>query len=277
MALTSPEPIGVWWKGKVKLEGRKIVPIDKNPYNPFEYYFPAGVRTPKNEGTRSLPYLFLQVDASDSEEILSFCEQYGVLGDFSLDGWKALARIITGSLPNRQEKPSHGAYEKLMAEGLRERSTSLLDGLPPLASALARPMTTFQFQRAQRDLQETVEWLRKAEESQGNKTNREARQKVELRFRAKLAMLRPYVAWDRELSGWVTGWDAGSLESLLYLMLLYDCQGGGQIKACPWCKKVYMADRPKMTYCSPACGNNYRVTKHRRKQHGTIKGRKEKS
>lgn len=271
MALTSPEPVGVWWRGKVMREGDLIVPVERKSYNPFEYYFPAGVRTPKNESTRSLPYLFLKVDASDSGAILAFCERYGVLGECDLDGWKAYSGNITNILISTMEKPSQGAYDRLMADAWRKYIANLVAGLPPLPSALSRPMTTDQFHKAQRDLQETVDWMRTAEESSGSKANREARQKVELRFRAKLVMLRPYVAWSQEESGWVTGWDAGSLESLLYLMLLYDRQGRGHIKKCPWCKTVFMADRPKMRFCKTECGISFRVAKFREKNSGKTK------
>lgn len=271
MALTSPEPIGVWWRGKVKLEGEQIVPVEKNPYNPFQYYFPAGARTPKDDGTRSLPYLFLQVNAGDVREVAKFSEQYGVLGELSPDTWKDYASRSGEALWSTSRKPAN-AYDRLFLERDRQRYISMLAGLPPLSN-LSRPMHVTQFRLAQEQLQETIELIHKAEKHAASTASKEARNKVLWRFREKLTMLRPSVAWDTNKEEWATGWDAGSLETFLYLMLLYDRQGRGQIKRCPWCKEYFMADRPKMAYCSPTHGINFRVAKHRQDK---IRKRKEK-
>ena len=261
MSLTSPEPVAVWWRGKVKLEGAMIVPVDRRPYNPFQYYFPASTRTPKDEGTRSLPYLFLQVNAFDKRAVLKFCKQYGVLGEFSPDGWKVWGNRVYEAIRGKQ-RSGVSPFERLDMELSLRPIDDRIAGVPPL-SVLARPMTTTRFQFAQDQLQETIEWLEEAASKQPSKTKKKAQVRVQWRFREKLGMMRPYATWDKNQQSWVTGWDAGSLESLLYLMLLYDCQGRGHIKTCPWCKKVFMGDRPKMKYCSNKCGTNARVYKHR--------------
>ena len=275
MALTSPRPVSVWWRGEVRLQKERVVPIERRPYNPFEYYFPAGLRNPKDEGTRSLYQLFLKVNAADKEAVLKFCEEYGVLGEFQFKGWKdhevRMGEVLTG----QYKRESSNAFARLHAKLQRPRLGKQLAGLPPQPIALVRPMTIRQFEIAQQQLQKTIEWLEEATGGLDLKTRQEDQKRVLWRFREKFYMLRPYVEWDSTQDGWATGWDAGSLESLLYLMLLYDCQGQGRIEVCPNCKTVFMADRPKMRYCSDRCGVNFRVKKHRRLKHSKGKPQKE--
>jgi hypothetical protein len=258
MALTSPESVGVWWRGILKIEGDRIIPIKKEAYNPFEYYFPAGMRNPKDETTRSLPYQFLGVNASVVKDVYSFCERFGVLGEFSLNGWKHYASTIERAFANPRVKAGglKGLFESEKGRGI------LMAGAPPL-SILACPMTIGDFRFAQKQLQETIEWIGVAKNSRNTGARRKAQKKVQWRFREKLSMLRPYASWNLEEEQWTTGWEAGSLESLLYLMLLYDCQGRGHVRKCPWCKKMFMATRPKQKYHNSLCGNNARVYKHR--------------
>lgn len=268
--MVSPSPIAVWWRGKVKKRGDQIVPLQKEPYNPFLHYSPAGVRTPKDEETRSLPYRFLQVDSSSEGAVLAFVERYGVLGDSSHESWSQWAK--------EAYRTAFQPYERMMIKKDLPTIEEEIAGLSPLR-ALVRPMPFTEFKSVQSELQETIEWMRQLQENRSRPNSRILEVKIRRRFRYKLAMVRPYADWKRKDGTWQTGWDAGSLESLLYLMVLYDAQGRGEIRVCPWCKKTYMADRPKMKYCSDKCGGALRVDRHRypeRYHHKTTSHRKEK-
>ena len=267
MAPTSPRPISIWWRGKVRLEKDQIIPVERQPYNPFEYFFPAGLRNPKDEGTRSLPYLFLQVDAAAPRAVLTFCEQYGVLGDASQEGWRPWAQEIY--------TVAFSDIERRVIKTLKPEIHQGIAGIPAIRS-LARPMPLAAFRRAQSELQQTLEWMRAFQEGEQGREGLGASGTLRRRIAEKLSMVRPYADWNAERQKWTTGWDAGSLESLLYLMLLYDCQGKGRIAECPNCKNAFMADKPKMKYCSGGCGGNFRVKKHRERNRRKMKSRKEK-
>jgi len=91
----------------------------------------------------------------------------------------------------------------------------------------------------------------------------------------KLSAVRPRLTWNPQNLQWETGWDIGSLEAAMYLMLLFDIQGRGHILRCPWCNAVFLGDHPRTEYCSPRCQNNAKVARHRaNKQTGTVKGHK---
>ncbi len=274
MILISPRPVSIWWRGKVKVEGDRIVPVARRPYNPFEFYFSDDERTRKDESTRSLPYRFLQVKSSDVGAVVKFCEEYGVLGEFSLEGWRAWEKRIVEALTRKnRNRGGNSPFDKLQEEINLRKLEDRVAGIQPL-SVLARSMSIDQFQRAQEQLLETIRWIREGEKSRTSRAGKEALAKVRLRFGEKLAMVRPSVSWDQKLERWVTGWDAGSLESLLYLMLFYDRQGPGEIKFCPVCENVFKADL-KTTYCSEKCGVRYRVAKHRKRKRYKSDSRKE--
>ena len=82
----------------------------------------------------------------------------------------------------------------------------------------------------------------------------------------KLSAVRPRLNWNEQTLQWETGWDVGSLEGAMYLMVFFDIQGRGHILKCPWCKKVFLGDHPRTEYCSRPCQNNAKVARHRAKQ-----------
>lgn len=258
MRLESPQPIARWWRGKVSLKGDCVVPGKRRPYDPFTHYYPAGFRTRKREETRSLPYRFLDVDGNNPRAVSEFCEKYGVLGLSDWKGWSEYGKEV-------QQAVEPSPFQRLSAPPEARAMRDLLFGAPPL-SVLARPMTLSKFKTAQRQLQETIDWMKESEKGATPKIRLAAQHKVELRFSEKLSLVRPAVVWDSKEKKMMTSWHALSLESLLYLMLLYDCQGRGRVLVCPWCKKAFVKDSPKVKWCSPQCGISARVAKCRAKQ-----------
>ena len=79
-------------------------------------------------------------------------------------------------------------------------------------------------------------------------------------------MIRPRPLWDVVKDQWVTIWDVGTLEAAMYLMLLFDIQGRGQILTCPRCRKVFVADRARTQFCSNPCQNAAKVQRFRARQ-----------
>ena len=82
---------------------------------------------------------------------------------------------------------------------------------------------------------------------------------------SRLSMIRPRPIWDVVKDQWVTTWDVGTLEVAMYLMLLFDIQGRGQILTCPRCRKVFVADL-LARICSNLCQNAAKVQRFRARQ-----------
>ena len=80
---------GIWYRSAVKLEKVKryqCLPAEDSivavppfePYNPFDWYHSS---SEIRQGKKSLYLEFLEVDANHPEEVASFCQRFGVLGD----------------------------------------------------------------------------------------------------------------------------------------------------------------------------------------------------
>ena len=72
---------GTWYRSELEELKRKdmIVPVPPfESYNPFDWYYSA---SDVRQGERSLYLEFLAVDSDKPEEVLNFCERFGVLGD----------------------------------------------------------------------------------------------------------------------------------------------------------------------------------------------------
>ena len=140
-------------------------------------------------------------------------------------------------------------------------------------------MTLDDFRRARWELAEAIELAQRASGQQpagpldpdddvgvSHLSLKEIRQRASFTMAAGLAMLRPRPIWDVVTDQWITIWDVGTLEAALYLMLLFDIQGRGQVLTCPRCRKIFVADRSRTQFCSNPCQNAAKVQRFRARQ-----------
>lgn len=292
----------IWWRSTIKREGDKFVPTPPfHPYDPFEHYWPQGRAT---RGERSLLYLFLDVDSNNPDQILSFTQRFGVLGDTHKSGWsyllpkdqnRKLKRHLGRSL-NRLPSEMRG----IMLQGFEDLIGVKILGAPP-EPVLCEPMTIEAFRHAQDLVQLIVEslyvrpkknipapppgWIPSFAVEDDRADLRRIREDVILEnapeaisnlLSHKLSGVRPRLTWNPHSLQWETAWDVGSLEAAIYLMLLFDMQGRGHILKCPWCNAVFLGDHPRTEYCSRRCQNSAKVARHRaNKSTGSKKGNKQ--
>jgi hypothetical protein len=247
----------IWWVPKdVEVSNGKVFPIEPfRRYDPFDDYYPKGIQT-TTRSTRSLCYEFLDVDANDMTRILDFCRQYGVLGAVDQPGWMSWMLKVTGkqSFLEDSEMDDNYAFPKLHEQNLTGELSRKVAGLRPDHS-LCTPMELYDFRKAQEQLRETASWFEKPKRFEDA---------LEVRFRWKLSMVRPTPR--RAAKTWVMDWEVGSLEAVMYLMLLFDASGGGSIRHCRHCQRPFLSTRSQGLYCSEPCQNTHKVTAYRERQ-----------
>lgn len=269
MSTLFPSHSSIWWQSAIKVDGERFIPQPPfTPYNPFDWYFPIERATREQQ---SLPYRFLDVDGDDTQAVARFCERFGVLGDFRNVGWgqwataiNPLASTITEGLPpaQAQEALSKSNFYRASA-GTRPNPT------------LCVPMELDQFRQAQRELYESIVYAQRAPGNQpetlllpdenisSGLSLKEIRYRASFTMASRLSMVRPRPVWDTVHEQWVTVWDVLTLEAAMYLMVLFDIQGRGNILACPRCGKIFVGDRPRTQFCSPQCQNAAKVQRFR--------------
>lgn len=259
------KPFALWGRPSgVELRKDVIIPLPPFlPYNPFENYSPVEKSSRKNEATRSLHYKFLDVEADDPEAVMQFVKTFGVLGDSRRLGWRPWAEGIleaSGLLESTKAmSPFRGMFRRLE---MRERAAGLApsETKPDVSKTLWDEPLNIKFYKAvQNEFREAIEMAQAAV-----KGDEDAAREFRLKLGAKLSMVRPYCQWMD--GAWTTGWDIGSLEAALYLMLLYDLQGLGDIVTCPQCRRVFLRSNERALYCSASCGTKARVQRHREKK-----------
>jgi predicted RNA-binding Zn ribbon-like protein len=267
-----PAQASVWWRSGIKISGESIVPEPPFvPYNPFDWYFPIESATREQ---RSLPYLFLDIDANDIQAVTRFSERFGVLGNFQNVGWAQWAAesepvysLFTDGQSQQQGKETlTKANVYRAAAGARPNQT------------LCVPMSLTEFRDAQIELQETIELTQRAsgqpiivpplhqDDPYSHLSLVQIRKRASFCMASRLTMIRPRPVWDVVKDRWVTIWDVGTLEAAMYLMVLFDIQGRGQILTCPRCRKVFVADRSRTQFCSSQCQNAAKVQRFRARQ-----------
>jgi hypothetical protein len=275
--MNSPFPAhaSVWWRSEIKIEGERLVPIPPFvPYDPFDWYFPVETATREK---RSLPYLFLDVDYEDIRAVARFCERFGVLGDFETLGWGQWAvqsSPLFASLADFPEGSPQSTDEVASKLNLYRASA----GARPNPT-LCVPMELSEFRQARWDLAEAIELTQYAcgrepepplfSSATGMADHlplEDIRKRASFAMASRLTMIRPRPVWDTVKDQWVTIWDVGTLEAAIYLMVLFDIQGRGQILTCPRCRKVFVADRSRTQFCSPQCQNAAKVQRFRARQ-----------
>ncbi|NKE71260.1 CGNR zinc finger domain-containing protein [Candidatus Manganitrophus noduliformans] len=282
---TFPKFEGVWWRGKVEVDrGFIIEPVEEEliQYNPFDFYFPQGKATREQ---RSLPYLFLDVNADNIEDVAAFSQRFGVLGDekkFRNPNWfKTL-------FPPPDETPKEGLLlmkippetQRIEDLGLTAEDFLRIQRWTPSGQTpdkdLCAPMQIGTFKNAQQAIRIAVDLHRASTESSDRVKAEAMRSLLGTMISGKLAAVRPRLAWDSLSQQWITHWDTWSLVGAMYLMLLFDIQGRGNILTCPWCKRFFLGDHSRTQYCSPNCQNSAKVNRYRKRM-SVQEGKKETS
>ena len=123
----------------------------------------------------------------------------------------------------------------------------------------SRPMLLEHFRAAQSLLKKAVELSQEASQARDLTKATRARSALCYILNFKLTHVAPRLTWSEQEMRWITGWQLQSLESALYLMLLFDLQSVGSIRTCPWCHSAFLADNPRAIFCQSSCQNANKV------------------
>ncbi len=226
------------------------------PYNPFDCYWPQGQATRHD---RSLPYLFLDVDPTNIQQVVAFSERFGVLGDTqrSWASWKKEDQrnpvFLSNLFPN---------FPITQEDKRRDAMIQQVIGDVPNAH-LPKRMTLDDFEREQGRVRDIIRFVRQTEAAPTPQKKADARATLREYFAGALENVRPSLQWDDRAEAWITGWDILTLMGAIYLMLLFDVQGRGHILTCPWCNRPFLGDHPRTVFCSPRCQNSDKVHRYR--------------
>jgi hypothetical protein len=238
-----------WERCAITLNGQTLEPAPPiTPYNLFDFYFPAG-RALKR-GRRSLHYEFLRVDASKIEEVVDFCERFGLLRILDEGKGTAILDVFTEEA-DPKELARYPAYSVGAARLARYGDT-------PAPPGGYRALPLEDFRDAQAQLRKAVTLAQASQQTHTRDDARKARFNLRQLMSPKLQFVYPRPVWDEQQARWVTGWDIRSLEGAMYLMLLLDLQGGGIIRTCPWDSTIFLGDE-RTRYCSLRCQNAHNV------------------
>ena len=238
-----------WERCAITLHDQTLEPAAPfTPYNLFDFYFPAG-RALKR-GQRSLHYVFLRVDSSKIEDVVDFCERFGLLR--ILDDGKGPA--IIDAFPEENDPKDLARYPAWSLGGARLARY----GDTPAPPGGYRALSAEEFRDAQARLRKAVTWAQASQQAPTGDEARKARFNVRQLMSPQLQVVYPRPVWDEQQARWVTGWDIRSLEGAMYLMLLLDLQGEGIIRTCPWDSTIFLGDE-RTRYCSLRCQNAHNV------------------
>jgi hypothetical protein len=258
-----------WWTPRrAVFKGTTLLP--RTPftlYSPFTHHYPHSLKD-TTRATKSLYFEFLHVKTDDKKAVAAFCRRFGMLGRLDNPGWIMWGMEKSGTndflkyLGFDEPSPLGLLYEQDV-RGTHLRQTA---GIAP-DHTLCVPMEWEDFKRAQAQLRETTEWVTTGtKKGQSKAVQKKARSALQERFRWKLTMVRPYLAWNTDRGSWALAWDIGSLEAAMYLMLLFDVHGGGPIRTCQRCKTVFLGTTSRARFCSARCLNTDKVRRFRAKR-----------
>ncbi len=242
-----------WERCAITIQDQNLEPtLPFTPYNVFDFYFPAGRTSSRQQ--RSLHYEFLSVDASKRDAVVDFCERFGVL------------RIVDeGKEPNIMDALTEESDPQVLA---RYPAWSLGGarlaryGDTPAPPGGYRTLAFAEFQETQAKLRKTVTWAQTWQQARSRDEAHTSRFNMRQLINPQLRVVYPRLAWDEQQARWVTGWDIRSLEAAMYLMLMLDLQGPGTIRTCPWDQIVFLGDE-RTRYCSLRCQNAHNVQQFR--------------
>ena len=245
----------VWFRSKIKLmDGAMSVVPPIKYYNPFESYVPFGQA--KARGDKALVYEFANLNVSDSRAIIAFSEKYGLLGisesiemtgfEEVLIGGQGLSRSRQGTLG----AAFHGRY-----------------GSKPFDQVWFTPLTLEEFRVRHEDLSRTLQLAEQLKRTQDPKKFGQRRDSLCYAINSKLqGRIYPRLIWNPVEERLVLGWHVSSLESALYMMLLFDINGPARVVGCMKCRSFFLAPRNETKFCSRECLNAYKQAQYRKRQ-----------
>ncbi|GJL67839.1 MAG: hypothetical protein NPIRA06_04740 [Nitrospirales bacterium] len=269
---------GTWYRSAVKIEkgtrffgaiGKKkeidfIVPVPPfESYNPFDWYFSANEA---RQGKRSLYLEFLAVDTNKPEEVATFCQRFGVLGDPIQAKTYAIKSMRTSA------KEFVAGYEGLRARQKKdhltymERSVSTALCTPEV---LCPPLAVLDFIALQQTIRgdlNNVAPLPEAVLTDVPHTFFKEFLSHGINSSLTLSDVRPGIGWNIQENNWELSWHSFSLIGYLWTMVMLDQLGQGKIMTCPRCHKFFMTASNRMKYCSPSCYENFKVQKYLKKK-----------
>jgi len=268
-----------WWRSAMRLKGKKISSVGEEvDYNVFNFYIPY------EEATRhkhSLHFTFLKVNADDPQEVLKFCESYGVLGpplDYSRGWareWKTeMERILSKIELKVKPRNSEGLHTDLLhrIENYESGVQILkLVGLPSPHSLFV-PMTLDRFRSAQDRLRRFINLANQLGVSGGDDLERD---RTAILMNLHLSGLRPRIEWEPQIRHWNLAWDSLSLEGILWLMTLLDLMGPGQFLNCAQCHTPFLGTTSKARFCSGRCNNLHKQERFQQRKAQKKKSKKD--
>ena len=237
-------------------------------YDPFEFYYSPGSAS---KGVRSLPYLFADINPDNTEELLAFCQRFGMPGPFKkFESWgewgsqtfddPAVQRGIT-----KTRNPYAVQQELLQVSKPVDSSAISSMTLTRLSEEVYSIKNLFILAENQAAPHRTKKWITDTDNPNLLRgwfrpipaNTSEATALLEEMLARGGGQLRLRFVNDFQLSAWTMKWESLSLLSLMYLMVGMDLQGQGQIQTCPACTRLFLAHRAGKTYCSPECQNRF--------------------
>jgi hypothetical protein len=267
---------GTWYRSAVKLEGETIIPIPLfTPYDPFNQYYSA---SEIRQGERSLYLEFLGVDSDKPQEVVKFCERFGVLG-----------ALREAKPEGRKFHPLDSLTNHKVSPHLRKRFLAATrDSLDPImwaAEDLCLPLPIGVFQRSQTLLRLLIKFPNEDE-----KLPRE----IITDFQKRLALMgpqkenlagnidqfltrlineflrdsrvTPQLQWSIQKNKWEMAWNSFSLFGYFCTMVMLDKLGPGKFLSCPRCHKFFLTSSNLVRFCSSSCGENFKVREYQRKK-----------
>jgi hypothetical protein len=242
-----------WERCAITVQDQTLEPTSPfTPYNLFDFFFPAGRASRRNQW--SLHYEFLRVDATKLDAVVDFCERFGVLR--ILDEGKG--PNILDAMAEESDPEDLAQYPEWSVAGARLARY----GDTPAPPGGYRALSLDEFRDAQAQLRQAVTWAQAWQQASARDEARKARFNLRQLMNPKLRVVYPRLVWGKQQAQWVTGWDIRSLEAAMYLMLLLDLQGSGIIRTCPWDATIFLGDE-RTRYCSLRCQNAHNVQQFR--------------
>jgi hypothetical protein len=252
-------------------------------YNPFEKYYPY------SQGSReqkALHFQFLTVDADNPQEVLKFCQRYGVLGSglrpkkFRPDDEFLLASILGLFAGNPKACHSFGDPDNLMSRwNVSARTwvdfTELLSTNPKeLVKKYIKESSEFPQEDIYttmsisefKDQQALMKYTLGYATQQQNQEEAILQEMITGIVNANLLYISPRLRWDAQDAQWGLTWNTTSLIGILWLMVLFDLLSPGKFHSCPRCHQFFLANSPRVRFCSQQCGNVFKVQKYLREK-----------
>jgi hypothetical protein len=247
--------IAILWRSTIEYDGSQLKPIGPyHAYNVFDYYCPPDKSKRTGE---SLPYIFLNTNAYDSEAVGRFYATFGPLGNIAQTNSR-------GTFPFHSIPLNEEARPEVALAALVESNNGALyfqHSVQPPDDIRMSPLDVDLFRRIQKRVRTKLIRIQKA------KTDEGARRALSNRLLHR-QWLRPHLAYNEAKNEWLTTWNISNLQAAIYLMLHLDLQAGGLIKSCErkGCYKWFRADDGRIVFCSKRCLNTVSIQKFRAKR-----------